>query len=203
MTFLPRHRFGVPMQARHFAILALGLVLLAAPDARAADQISTPSPSDSGERPSVAAFACLAGGLSSVQLTGTAGLTVEVASWLVSARAGLSGAVDFDVSPTEQVEEYGVLVGKAWHRGSRTAYLLAGLGRADTQRRGAFLYKEDEGFGTSVYQKLSDRGWGVPLEAGLAWDGSTTGLSVALVGNVNTRLSLVGIVLGFRFGKLR
>ncbi|HEY4187251.1 MAG TPA: hypothetical protein VGP07_19400 [Polyangia bacterium] len=171
---------------------------------RAGDEFSTPAAAvrDDGDRtPRV--FLTLAPGLSNLQLLGMASFTVEVATWQVSVRALLADGLDFDLSPTESVYDYALSIGKAWHRGGRTTYLSGGMGWATTVRRGKFLYKEDEGFGTLVYEELGGHGLAFAFEAGLAWDARFGGIGLALVGDLNGQLPALGIAAILRLGKTR
>lgn len=180
-------------------VVGLALGLLWPSDASAAVELSPPAPA-SDEIPT-RAFATIAAGVSGVGAVGLVAATLEVATVRLTARAFLSGSIDFGVSPTEQIEEYAVLLGKSWQIESRTAYVSAGLGRAKTTRRGKFLYAEDEGFQTKIYEAFNADSLSVPLEAGITWDGSSTSVGLALVANINRELSTVGVVLSLSFGK--
>jgi hypothetical protein len=141
--------------------------------------------------------------VSNLQLAGAASLTVEIAHFQLSARWLWADGVDFDVSPTESIEERAVLLARTWRSGSRTLYLGAGLARVSTERRGAFLGFEDSPLQTALYESLRANTWGFPLEAGVAWDARFGGIGFALIGDLNSELPMGALVLTLRVGKTR
>jgi hypothetical protein len=204
-----RRRFAV------FATVILGPVgALPASPASAGGEVSTPTTSATPAAPSPPPpaatlplppsesppriFLTLAPGLSNLQLAGAANLTVEIANIQVSARWLWADGVDLDVSPTESIEERALLLARTWRRGSRTLYLGAGLARVSTEKRGAFLYREDSPLQTAIYESLRANTWGFPFEAGVAWDRRFGGIGFALIGDLNSQLPLGALVLTLR-----
>lgn len=171
---------------------------------RAGDDFSTPAAAVRNEGDSAPrVFLTLAPGVSNLEFLGMASFTVEIATWQLSLRGLLADGIDFDVSPTESVNDYALSIGKAWHREARTLYVSGGMGRATTVRRGAFLHKEDEAFGTSVYEELHDRGLAFAFEVGVAWDARFGGIGLAMVGDINGQLPALGLAVTLRLGKTR
>jgi hypothetical protein len=147
-------------------------------------------------------FVTLAPGFSNLEFLGMAGLTVAVGGWQVTARALISDGLDFEVSPTESVNDVGLLFGRSWLWNGTRIYAQGGPVLANTVARGAFLYKEDEGFGTDVYEKLRRQTLGLGVEAGVAWDGANGGIGLAVVGDLNNEVPMFGLALTLRFGSL-
>ena len=147
-------------------------------------------------------FVTLAPGFSNLEFLGMAGLTVAVGGWQVTARALISDGIDFEVSPTESVNDIGLLVGRSWLLNGMRLYAQGGPVRANTVARGAFLYKDDEAFRTEIYEKIQRQTLGLGVEAGVAWDGSNGGIGLALVGDLNTEVPMFGLALTLRFGSL-
>ena len=139
--------------------------------------------------------------MSNLQLAGAANLTVEIMNIQLSARWLWADGLDFDASPTESIEERAVLLSRTWRSGSRTFYLGGGLARVSTERRGAFLYREDSPLQTAIYESLRGNSWGFPFEAGVAWDRRFGGIGFALIGDLNGQLSTGALVLTLRVGK--
>jgi hypothetical protein len=189
--------FGAIVVAAPIAVL-----LAAAAPARAADQSSPPDADETGES-STRVYLTLGPGLSTVGVTGLASLTVEASSYQLSARG--SGAVEIalGVSPGEKIEERALLVGKVWRRRPLSVHVALGMAATDTVRRGAYLHDSDGMYGGEVYEERRGHSLGIPLEIGVSWDSCCVGGGVALVGNLNPDLTLIGIVGTFRLGKLR
>lgn len=178
------------------------LVLAMAIPALADDQSSPPGAGESGEY-STRAYLTLAPGLSTVGLMGLAGVTVEAWSYQLSGRASLAEEFSLGVSPGEEFKEYALLAGKVWRQGVRSIHVGAGIASTDTIRRGKYLRDSDGMYGGKEYEKLRGHSLGVPMEIGVSWDARRIGGGVALVGNLNSDLNLIGIVGTLRLGKLR
>lgn len=141
--------------------------------------------------------------MSTLQLVGAASLAVELTNTQLSARWLWADGIDFDASPTESIEERAVLMSRTWRSGARTLYLGGGLARVSSERRGAFLYREDSPLQTAIYASLRANSWGFPFEAGVAWDGRFGGIGFALIGDLNRELPMGALVLTLRVGKTR
>jgi hypothetical protein len=178
------------------------LVLAVAIPALANDQSSPPDAGGSGEY-STRAYLTLAPGLSNVGLMGLAGFTVEAWSYQLSARASVAAELALGVDPGEEFQEYAFLAGKVWRKGVRSVHVGAGIATTDTIRRGRYLHDSDGMYGGKVYEELRGHSLGVPFEIGVSWDTCCIGAGVALVGNLNSDLSLIGLVGTLRLGKLR
>jgi hypothetical protein len=199
---------GMSMHVRSTVVLAIcaAVSLIHAASAVAAGESSTASgpgavPTDPGPAPRI--FVTLAPGVSSLELLAMASLTIEISTLQLSVRALTADGLSFRTSPTEGVDEYAVLLGKAWHRKVATLYAQGGLGRASTLRRGKFLYTEDVGFMGDVYEGLPGKTWAFAFEAGIDWSARFAGIGVALVCDVNPQLSMVGLALTLRAGMTR
>lgn len=185
-----------------FACAAGFLSLAVEIPAFANDQSSPPGAEGSGEY-STRVYLTLAPGLSNVGLMGLAGVTVEAWSYQLSARASLASELSLEVSPNESFQEYALLAGKVWRRGSRSFHVAAGIASTESTRRGKHLGQSDDMNGGEEYEELRGDSLGLPMEIGVSWDGRRVGGGLALVGNFNSDLQFMGIVGALRFGKLR
>ena len=182
--------------------MSLVSLLAFMPPALAADQPSPPAATKNGEY-STRAYVTLAPGLSTVGVMGLAGVTLEAWSYQLSARTSLAFEFELGVSPTEKFQERALLAGKVWRRRPLSVHVAAGIAKAATVRRGRYLHDSDGMYGGKVYEELRGQPLGVPFEIGVSWDNCCVGGGVALVGNFNSDLALVGIVGTLRLGKLR
>lgn len=178
------------------------LLLAAAGPAGAADQPSLANATEDGES-STRVYLILAPGLSTVGIAGLAGLTVEVWSYQLSARASGAAELALGVSPGEEFQERALLAGKVWRRRPLSVHVALGIATTDTVRRGAYLHDSDGMYGGKVYEEVRGHSLGMPFEIGVSWDSCCVGGGVALVGNFNPDLALIGFVGTFRLGKLR
>lgn len=178
------------------------LALAVAIPALANDQSSPAGAGGSGEY-STRLYLTLAPGLSTVGLMGLAGVTVEAWSYQLSGRASVAAELALGVSPGEEFKEYALLAGKVWRKETRSIHVGAGIASTNTIRRGKYLHDSDGMYGGKVYEELRGHSLGVPIEVGVSWDTCCLGGGVALVGNLNSHLNLIGIVGTVRLGRLR
>jgi hypothetical protein len=145
----------------------------------------------------------LAGGPSTIGLAGLASVTFEAWSYQLSARAGGAVEIALGVSPGEKIDERALLLGRVWRRRPLSVHIAAGIAMTDTVHRGIYLHDSDGMYGGKVYEELRGKSLGFPFEVGVSWDSCCIGGGVALIGNVNPDLALIGVVGTLRLGKLR
>lgn len=196
----PWRSFGPGIRAI-FASLLIGLALLYGDRAFASGGTSTPSGAEPDES-STSAYLTLGLGGSTVGLMTMVGLSLENGSLLISARKGATGTFE-PIDPSKVVvTDYSLLVGKTWQRHGTRLYAEAGLGLAEITRRGDLVEPGTGDTFAPYYRMSSDKALNVSFQAGAREDWSFIGLGLAVVGNVNSGLSEVGLALTVSLGKM-
>ena len=180
--------------------LLLALALTWAGRAVAGDESSTLSAAKGGGPYTNAYLSVGVGGASNVGPMAMLTLSVDFASYLFLARG--SSASDFAIlsPPKSAIQDYSALVGKVWRSENTRAYAAVGLGLASITRRGNEINPGETLFPS--YEMLYDDVINVPVQVGVSADCGFAGIGLALVGNVNSVLSDLGLVLTVSLGKM-
>jgi hypothetical protein len=170
----------------------------------APDQPAAPASPD--RRAISAAYLTLGMGASDGRPAGFASASMEAGPLVVSVRA--AGRWELNIlgpTPSEEVNDYGVLVG-AVARGAYVSFsATAGISRFQSVTRGKLL--SDGGDCILVcsvrYEPINKAGVGIPFAATLTFHGAYAGGGLSLFGNLNDGASYVGLGLSFSGGLLR
>ena len=206
--------FGSPLRAggiRVFAAIVCAGALCGGRSALAGDGFSPIEVTETGRPVRVYLTGGLGGGSVGLAVMGSA--NVEIGSLLLGTR--VSGKTELfgpGLSTAQEMTAYSLLAGYSVHRGVFGFYAAAGLGLADSLRRGKLLSSgstASAGDGLTLsfdfpeYEMSRSLTIDVPLQVGVSVDLVVVGLGLALVADVNPGLSSVAVVISGRLGKLR
>jgi hypothetical protein len=189
------------------AFLLVGLSLLNSAPAFAGGETLTPTGTEPDES-STKTYLTLGVGGSSVGIMGMACLSLESGSLLLSARASATGSLEVGVPDTESrpskiaITDYSLLVGKTWRRHATRLYAEAGPGLAKITRRGDQILPGPGETFAPYYEMSSEKTLNLAFQAGAREDWSIVGVGLAIVGNVNSGESEVGLALTISLGKM-
>ena len=193
-----------------FACLFAGLILLNSVPASAAGETSTPTGTEPDES-STKVYLTLGVGGSSVGIMALTSLSLEMGSLLLSARASATGTLELGVPDTDSAEarpskialtDYSFLVGKTWRRHATRLYAEAGPGLARISRRGDRVFPSPGETFAPYYEISRENVMNLAFQAGAREDWSIVGVGLAIVGNVNSGESEVGLALTISLGKM-
>lgn len=203
-------RLGLPRGIlAKLAFLLAGLSLLNGAPAFAGGETSTPIGTEPDES-STKTYLTLGMGGSSVGIMAMASLSLESGSLLLSARASATFTLELAVPDTDSetrppkttVTDYSILVGKTWRRHATLLYAEAGPGLARIARRGDRVFPGPGETFAPYYEMSSEKGLNLAFQAGAREDWSIVGVGLAIVGNVNSGESEVGLALTISLGKM-
>jgi hypothetical protein len=110
----------------------------------------------------------------------------------------------FGPSPSETVNDVGILFGKTYTKKYIQLVASGGMGFITGIKRGNYLYSEGGLFGTGYYQRERVYGMGIPVELEFqVRPFRYAGLGMGVFGDLNTYRSLYGVQFKLLFGKLR
>jgi hypothetical protein len=152
-----------------------------------------------------AAYATFVAGGAGGGLAGFASASVEKGPFVVSLRmAGMSELNILGPTPTENVTDFGALVGGVARGEYVSLSAEVGISMVDSVKRGKLL--SDGGdciICAGTYEAVGKTGVGVPFAVTLTLHGAHGAGDLSVFGNINHAYSYVGVGVGFSVGMLR
>jgi hypothetical protein len=139
----------------------------------------------------------------SVGLSGMLSLTAGGEHFQVTARAGGARQLSILGPPDKEAGEVGLLVGYGQSLGVAHFYAAAGMGTITVERRGREIPYTGEGWHVVEYERISQTAFNIPAQVGVDFGRRIVAGGLALVGNLNSAESYVGVLLTVSLGKLR
>ena len=149
-------------------------------------------------------YLTLASGVApSIGVAGMAALTVGGEHLQVSGRVGGATGISIFGPPPTSVGELGLLVGYGQNLGSAHFYASAGMGIISVDRRGREIPYSGDGWHTTEYERVQETTFNIPVQVGVDFGRRVVAGGVAMVANLNSSASYVGLLLTVSLGKMR